>query len=341
MSPLSSTEPSCRTGAEPAEHGPQTCAATRRGSVGDAAGTIDFVYLTSASHSGSTLLTLLLAGHADIATIGETSAVRWNGSGDTGLCSCGEPVGECGFWREVRERLARRGIDWSGPDFQTEFRLRACPLCDRVLRAEYQGPLLEAVRDTLLAVSPAWRRRRPELMRMNQGLIESVMEITGARVFLDSSKEPHRLKWLMRIPTFRTRIIQLIRDGRGVTCSYISRQELPAARAADEWRRSLISEEHVLKRVAPSDRLTIHYEALCRDVAGTIGTILDFLGLERSRWSSGTQAGPHHILGNRMRMQRSIEVRQDERWRRDMTPEDLAVFDKVAGDLNRRYGYHS
>ena len=94
----------------------------------------DYVYILSPAQSGSTLLTMLLASHPDVASIGETSAVLWEGDGDTGLCSCGDPVGACSFWQRLRAGLNERGVCWNGSGLETEFRMPTNPFVDRVLR---------------------------------------------------------------------------------------------------------------------------------------------------------------------------------------------------------------
>lgn len=300
---------------------------------------IDFTYILAASHSGSTLLTMLLASHPEVASVGETSALLWRGKSDSATCSCGAALDACGFWASVREGMRRRGVDCESPDFQTDFRLPACRWTDRVLRAEFHGPMLEMVRDAFLAISPAWRRHGPAILKANAALIEAAVEMKGARVFLDSSKEPHRLKFLMRIPSMNVKVIQLVRDGRGVAASYLKRNEFPPRQACDEWRRSIVSEEHMLRRF-PSDRaLRLRYEDFCQDVAGHARRIFEFLGVDPSHPVGGFHMANHHILGNRMRLSASGEIRLDEKWRSTMRPQDLRVFECIGGAINRRYGY--
>ncbi|MCC7293824.1 MAG: sulfotransferase [Phycisphaerales bacterium] len=300
---------------------------------------IDFTYILAASHSGSTLLTMLLASHPEVASVGETSALLWRGKSDSSTCSCGAPLDACPFWATVREGMRRRGVDCESPDFQTDFRLPACRLTDRVLRAEFQGPMLEAVRDACLAVSPAWRRRGPAILKANAALIEAVTELKRVRVFLDSSKEPHRLKFLMRIPSLHVKVIQLVRDGRGVAASYLKRNELPLRQACDEWRRSIVSEEHVLRRFSSDRVLRLRYEDFCRDSADSARRIFGFLGVNPSHSIRDFHKADHHILGNRMRLSASGEIRLDEKWRSTMTPESIRVFEDMGGAINRRYGY--
>jgi hypothetical protein len=40
-----------------------------------------------------------------------------------------------------------------------------------------------------------------------------------------------------------------------------------------------------------------------------------------------------------MRFDRSSEIRLDERWRTHLSTENLQIFERLAGALNRKYGY--
>src|SRR5689334_5532357 len=68
-------------------------------------------YILGASHSGSTLLAMLLGAHPEACTVGQLGAdtlddpVRYR-------CSCGQPIRECGFWKDVRAGMQRKGLDF-------------------------------------------------------------------------------------------------------------------------------------------------------------------------------------------------------------------------------------
>lgn len=68
------------------------------------------IYITSLGHSGSTLLSLILAKHsrvvgfgtiADILVGNELEERRQRGS----ICTCGSRIDECSFWRKVASKL--------------------------------------------------------------------------------------------------------------------------------------------------------------------------------------------------------------------------------------------
>src|ERR1041384_2871141 len=61
-------------------------------------------YILSASHSGSTLLAMLLGAHPDACTVGE---LKLTSMGDVNQyrCSCGDRLMTCSFWRSEERRV--------------------------------------------------------------------------------------------------------------------------------------------------------------------------------------------------------------------------------------------
>ena len=68
-------------------------------------------YILAASHSGSTLLSMLLGSHPQIATIGEMNlSPKAMGDLNRYRCSCGALIRQCGFWQKVKEAMHHRGM---------------------------------------------------------------------------------------------------------------------------------------------------------------------------------------------------------------------------------------
>jgi len=323
---------------------------------------IDYVYILGASHSGSTLLAMLLNAHPDVATIGESAPGRL-GDVESYRCSCGALMRQCPFWREVTRRMRELGHDFDLEDFGTSFERFSRGLVARALRAEHRGPLLETVRDLILSSSPRWRRARPRIMQRCRDLAAAVLDITGARVFADSSKLARRLKLLLRIPEVNVKVVHLVRDGRAVALTYVRQsefadardprfrrggrgegapapyEEMNMARAAREWRRYMRSAQFVLSGLEPHRWIEVRYEDLCTDTSATMRRILDFLGLNSRVEIGDFRSVAHHVIGNGMRLDREAAVRLDNRWKQALTEAELREFDRSAGQINRRYGY--
>jgi hypothetical protein len=328
----------------------------------DSGPNIDYVYILGASHSGSTLLALLLNAHPDVATIGETAPGRM-GDVDTYRCSCGELIQKCPFWTSIARRMQERYPDFSLSDFGTRFEFPSSRLINRILRCEHRGVLLECVRDMALGLSPRWRRSQRAIMARCHDLAVAVLAESGRHVFVDSSKLAHRLKFLLRIPNLNIKVVHLVRDGRAVALTYMKQDEfadsrepsrrrggrgmaaeptaasLSMERAANEWLCSLRSAEHLLARLDKSRWIRVHYEELCRNPDATLKSIHRFLGTDPRYALSNFRGVGHHIIGNGMRLDTTSEIVLDERWREELQEQDLQAFDKVAGEAIARYGY--
>jgi hypothetical protein len=302
-------------------------------------------YVLSASHSGSTLLAMLLGTQRGACTVGE---LRAPSLGDTEVyrCSCGEKIKECPFWSKVGAAMAGRGIaGFDITDARTSVLAAPGGYARRLLAPLQRGPLLEGARDAALALAPSWRAHLAEAQRRNAALVEVLQELGDAKVVVDSSKAGLQLKYLLRNPALDIKIIHLIRDGRAVSLSLIGHGLRRATRpktvsaAAREWRRSNEAAECLLRRLPKSQWLQVQYEELCRTPEAVLRKTCAFLGLNPDPLNLDFRSRQQHILGNEMRLKSTSEIRLDERWRTQLSAEDLEVFRAEAGPLNQRYGY--
>jgi Sulfotransferase family len=321
---------------------------------------IPLVYILAASHSGSTLLAMLLGGHPDVCTVGELKANAL-GPPDHYRCSCGRYLVQCPFWAEVQAAVSARGFTFDIFRAGTDVRTGATPYRKRLLRPLHRGPALEWLRDAALSCSPGWRAHLARVDALNAALAQAVCDLTGSRVIVDSSKIGLRLKYLLRSRAFDVKVLRLIRDGRAVALTYMDPERFadaanPALRgggtgrdreserlsmtaAAHEWRRSNEEAEALVSRLPPDKVLQLHYEELCASPAQTVGKALSFIGVDAAAAGADFRARDHHVLGNGMRLDTVSEVRLDDRWRRQLDADALRAFDAVAGDLNRSLGY--
>jgi hypothetical protein len=317
-------------------------------------------YILAASHSGSTLLAMLLGAHPEACTVGELKGAS-RGHADTYRCSCGERIRECAFWRKISAAMQARGHAYEVTSAGTDIKAIAGRYPQRLLRPLHRTPGLELVRDTLLNLSPAWRTHLRRTQARNAALVETLLEVSGARVVVDSSKTGLRLKYLLRNPGLDVRVIRLFRDGRGVSLTHTNPGEFADAsaphlrsggtggpghvglsmhEAAALWKESNEEADRITSTLPPAQCLPVRYEDLCQNPAGTMAVICRFLELEP--YDPGhdfRERKQQHVVGNGMRMDTSSEIRHDERWRTHLTAEQLRAFNEVAGDLNRRYGY--
>lgn len=132
------------------------------------------------------------------------------------------------------------------------------------------------------------------------------------------------------------RIVHIIRDGRDVVRSLLAQQWGPenVAAGAREWRASI---ETARAGAGRSSRyLEVRYEDLHADPATRISGLYHWLGLRVD------EAILEHALAE-AKVERNLDPRGTPagsgKWRSVFTPEDLAAFEEVAGDVLYDLGY--
>lgn len=292
------------------------------------------------SYSGSTLLSMLLATHPNVSSVGELtgpSPVHAVGY----PCSCGEKVVECSFWRSVGEGMRAAGYPFSPEQFGT----RAMTVGDRVgkLYALPTGSaLLDGVRDRVLAGVGTRPARAAAAIERCAMLARVITDVDGTTTFVDTSKEWSQIPHLARRGDVDLRVLHLIRDGRAVTRSIMRHKRSAPSDAASAWLNvNRRVERAVRAHVSPERVMTLRYEDLCAAPDEAFGAIARFLDLSDEFQRAGLDPADFHVLGNAMRTRPVDEIVCDDSWRRVLTVADLEAFERAAGRLNRRYGYES
>lgn len=113
------------------------------------------------------------------------------------------------------------------------------------------------------------------------------------------------------------------------------------ATAARRWRNAYRKIRLASLTLPRSQILLTRYEDLCSQPKQELGRVLRFLGASSSPSNLFlTKETCHNIGGNPMLFRREErEIRLDETWRTELTPHDLATFERLAGRMNRSLGY--
>lgn len=320
---------------------------------------LKLVYVLAASHSGSTLTSLLIASHPKLCSVGELKLKIPDHRGGY-LCSCRKPLANCDFWHRITRGMRERGFEFDPHDSGMDFGIGCSSYTRRLLRPLHRGALLEGVRDTLLGLSPCWLKHYPQLQKRTAALVDTILSTTGASAVVDSSKTALRLKFLLRNEDLDVCVVRLVRDGRGVALTYMqpsrfadasdpalrgggtgaqSGQVMSMEQAATLWKRSNDDGDAVAATVPPHRLFELRYEDLCRDPRRAMHAIHTFVGFDPEEWNAHFRDRELHVVGNGMRLDSRSEVELDERWKTVLSDADKAAFDRIAGDLNRGYGY--
>ena len=337
------------------------------------AGSPTYIYIAGRGHSGSTLLTMLLARHRDVEAVGEMSllslqiardeSTRW-----VGRCSCGERPIDCSMWGRVLHDIEREeGVDfrkdpfaWRVSDVGMEEEYRgAAPvrvpfvwLRNRFWRLirylQYLSPAPLAAVFSLYKPQARWARNRSELS-------SRLATVNGVNAIVDASKDPLDMLDIYYNATIPVKIIFLTRDSRGNVWSILRRRlkagksrETAVAPAAKDWVKVNSRIWRLAQKIPEKDCLHLKYEDLCRQPAEVMNELFRFVGLEPVDVIGGSEASGegestgHTIGGNKIRFSTErLNIREDKAWNDNLSGDEVQTIQRIAGKLSRELGYEA
>jgi hypothetical protein len=294
------------------------------------------LFIGGSGRSGSTLMARLLGDVDGLVSAGELRYVWERGFGENHLCECGQPFRRCPFWAEVADRAfgGFTAVDTAAVSrHQTAVdRIRYVP--EHLWRASR---------------TRTFRRHLHELEQVLEPLYAAILDVSRARVVVDSSSDPTYGFVLRSIDPLDVRIVHLVRDSRAVAYSWTRSKRRPeiAGRTVYMRRRSPIqSAVHwdvhnlLLELLAARDRnaLRIRYEDLVADPHEHVRTICRVLGVAGDASSAGRPR--HSISGNPVRFEAGpLRVQLDDEWTHALATGDRRLVTLTTAPLLVRYGY--
>ena len=306
------------------------------------------VYIMSDVRSGSTLLDFLLGNHPDAQSVGELrffeTHVNREGVGHSWnwKCTCGKTLESCQLWSKVIERLDGDGV-------RKASELSTCTSInqDGFERTTFFVALfvffcgLSSLKRSLTKIF--WRGGgRANVAEDCFAILREVCAVTGKNIVIDSSKSPDHLHTLLAaVPKeFNVKVIHLIRDGRAVTFSKLTRAQqfgkpLRCRSAVLGWVKTNLMASNVLSLLSAGDFVTIRYEELCNDTENVIRGVCTALGISFSDDQIRlSKENSHNIGGSQHRFSKDRDIRLDERWKHGMGIKERAIFAFFGGWLN-------
>jgi hypothetical protein len=267
---------------------------------------LNVIYIAGTSHSGSTLLDLMLNAHPNVISVGELAKLkqqlRTPKVHTTARCSCGAPsILDCPFWVRVNQWLVDR---------------ESKTLADLELSDGSDG----------------------EWHSANEVLFRAIAETSGKNFIVDSSKDPDRLRRLLQVPTLNVFPVHLIRSPQGNIYSLMRKH------GGFYWHIARYEFVHAKIRRLVKDvaHTVVYYEELASNPKGTLSSVLEPLELTFNRRQvSWSREEKHSVAGNRLRLKPTSEVRLDEAWKRNLNQFQKAIIDVgTIGSrlLNKRSG---
>jgi hypothetical protein len=300
------------------------------------------LFLGGSGRSGSTMLERLLGQLPGVAPLGEVVHLWYRGLVKNEICACGEPFWSCPFWTEVGERAFG---GWRNVDAREVLRLQAKVDRHRHLFKSLQHDPPARFRGALLTYASYYDR-----------LYAAAKEITGAQVIVDSSKHGSTATVLSHDERLDLRMIQILRDPRGVAYSWaksVTRPEttdealMPRYSATTStvfWMSQNLTMEALHRRGARIARM--RYEDLVRNPRTEVASAWSALGLPGrgalpiNDENVITLGKSHSVAGNPMRFKTGdIQLLPDAEWQQNLQRRDRMLITTLAYPLLVRYGY--
>jgi len=299
-----------------------------------------FASIETTAFSGATLLAMLLGSSPRIATIGEVSGLVSRNDPLTYLCSCGEKIIDCEFWKEITNRMKNRGHNFDVANFNTEYDPRGSRLFNRLRIGSVRNSLVDRIRDKILFSLPSERQKIIEYVKRNVDFVESVLETTNKHIFLDSSKSRMLIRTLPVFSNFDVRAIHLVRRVEGVVASsYRRNPKTNIAKLAQDWVKRHKRLDVTLRTWSPEKYILVRYEDLCQHTEETLNRLLRFLDIQEEIKFSDYKNVKQHVVGNPMRLKPVTDIKVDERWKIELSELQKNQILSIAGKLNQQYGY--
>ena len=301
---------------------------------------VKVLYIAGFGRSGSTILDNLLGGVDGFFSAGELCYMWDHDLRENGLCGCGRPLTECEVWGEV---LADNGV--------------AAIDAGEMARIEGGGV---RTRHLPLALLPRGRKLLDSRLERYAGNLDAVYRAirrtTGARVIVDSSKNPMYGRVLGTVPSIDLYVVHLVRDPRAAAYSWLRKKLQPDRGEFGYMDQHAPAKSSVLWTLwngasgvfwgqTPGRYLRLRYEDFVADPREALTRILRMVGEGGADlpFVSGraVELGVSHtVAGNPNRFKTGgIELRLDDEWKGKMRLRDRALVTLLTLPLLKRYGY--
>ncbi len=308
-----------------------------------------WIVIASSPYSGSTLLALLMDMHPEITSIGEMDGPEAH---DKVRCSCGQWLTDCPHFRAITAHMNANGFDFDLTRWNTNLAVVQNRVLHRLAYGLLKPYALHQARHRLVNALPPYRRLLRHKLNRNRALATALLDITGKRVVFDSSKEYPRLRHLIHdLHGVDLRVVHLVRDVFGFANSSIKYKHVSAERAARAWIKRNRAIQYELAHAPHVHTYFLRYEDLISHPADTMNALARFAAVTPTYDDDAhfhtlySQYPPEqqHIMGNNRARKRSTPERRpivlDEKWRTELTPQQIAQINAITGTLRADFGY--
>jgi hypothetical protein len=156
------------------------------------------------------------------------------------------------------------------------------------------------------------------------------------QIFVDGYKEGARYA-ILKASGFPVKgAIHLLRDPRAYAAS-AKRAGVPVSKAARDWVVYHRVTEW-LTRLTWENVLRVRYEDLCDQPQEIMASLQRWMGLKPDSFAFKPR-NDLHWLGNSSVFDFNGQIRTDERWRNELSPDEISIVSRRATKAAHRYGY--
>ena len=309
-----------------------------------------YVYILGGSHSGSTLLELLLGAHPQLVPIGEIDKLSLQFARGDRLCSCRAYPTECPVWTTVTQAVKERyGVD-----------LREQPFAFRVSDIGWEEDCGWRATGHWLAhkSSRLWRymayrhipimRHMIALSRFHHRWAERrlfvadfIRQFHNASGVIDSSKDYLGVRDLEVTLGDELKTIFLTRNVYGSVWSTMkANPSVTLEQASHQWVKVNARSLRMLQHVSKNYWIHLKYEELCNHLEDSLKQLCRFLGYDFDPIMYDLSPYHHHtIAGNKIRIEAIGHIQEDMSWKQNLSATDVRRIDRIASYMSVQLGY--
>jgi hypothetical protein len=299
---------------------------------------IKVLYIAGFERSGSTILNRVLGQIENFVAWGELRDIWEHGKIENRFCTCGAPYLNCKAWSNILDAEFDNGLGLTPYHMlQLKRRTRATVLLKSL------GPWGNSV----------FQRASTKYAIELDSLYTSIQNKTNSQVIVDSTKASWYGSVLSELPNIDLYTVHVVRDPRGVYYSLQRRKEqgdsacqwYSPLHAFLSWSLKNVGVEFPLN-ISSQRYLRVRYEDFIAFSEASVKKVLKLIGESQSKLpfvrKSTVKMGLDHIITGSPSScfdTGEVELRNDDKWKQDLSAKDEALVSTLTLPLLKKYGY--
>ncbi|WP_020589290.1 hypothetical protein [Desulfobacter curvatus] len=308
------------------------------------------IFIISAGHSGSTLLDLMIGTLPNTISTGELVWLPWqvwrdgkmcNASPKQDICTCLKIFRECPVWSKILQCISdttSQNVISHPLDFnlsflsnkkyteKTSFRLKVLRKIFEYSIINNQGLFLNSI-----------LKNQKGIIQNNLILYDSIVKTMKVSSVVDSSKDILRAYAIWKERPSDIKVILLYKDAKSYAASgkHWGADE-PTEKHLKKWLNIYKNRFVPILKTMKTEVLTVKYNNLVEQPTKTRQRLAQFIGsiCTNGDWQINTR-NMHLVAGNPMRFQGIVNIKYDDRWKRELTTDEQKLAEDYENQMER------